>query len=170
MKVQLRDPVDQAELERGAATRTDPKIRDRFRAVLAAINGEEAPEIASALNRSRRFVQTWAYRYRDGGIPSLQDKPRPGKPCKLTVEERARFRKRILDGPIEADALICTLRGPEAQRILEQEFGKKYALGAVYALMARLRLSPLRPASKHPKNDPQAIAAWLESAPFLSRA
>jgi transposase len=169
MNISLRDPADRIELERGAATRRDPKLRDRFRSVLAALDGQEARQIAAAINRSRRFVQTWVYRYRDGGVAALADKPRPGKACKLSVEERERFRQRILKGPTEADGLTCTLRGPEARRILEQEFGKKYAVGAVYALMHRLKLSPLRPASYHPKNDPKAIQNWLESAPFLSR-
>lgn len=168
MKVQLRDPADRAALERGAATRNDPKYRDRFRAVLAAIDGMEAVPIASKIHRSRRFAQQWVYRYRDGGVAALADKPRPGKACKLTAEERERFRQRILKGPTEADGLACTLRGPEAQRILEREFGKPYALGAVYALMHRLGLSPLRPASRHPKNDPAAVAKWLEDAPLLS--
>ena len=169
MNIELRDPADRVELERGAATRRDPKLRDRFRSVLAAIDGQEAPQIAATINRSRRFVQTWVYRYRDGGVAALADRPRPGKACKLSVEERERFRQRMLKGPTEADGLICSLRGPEAQRILEREFGKKYALGAVYALMHRLKLSPLRPASYHPKNDPKAIQTWLDNAPFLSR-
>jgi transposase len=168
MNVRLRDPADRLELERGATTRQDPKLRDRYRAVLAGIDGGEAQVIAEKIHRSRRFVQEWVYRYRDGGVAALTDKPRPGKACKLSADEQQRFRQRILNGPTAADGLICTLRGPEAQGILEKEFGKKYALGAVYALMHRLRLSPLRPASQHPKNDPQAIAQWLDRAPFLS--
>lgn len=168
MKVQLRDPTDRAALERGSATRNDPTRRDRFRAVLHAIDGMEAVPIASKIHRSRRFVQLWVYRYRDGGVDALKDKPRPGKACKLTAEECERFRQRILNGPTQADGLVCTLRGPEALRILQKEFGKQYALGAVYALMHRLGLSPLRPASKHPKSDPAAAAKWLEDAPLLS--
>jgi transposase len=167
MQVALRDPADQAELERGAATRRDPKLRDRFRAVLLAIDGKEAVEIAQQIHRSRRFVQNWVYRYRDGGTAALKDKPRAGKACKLSVEEQQRFRQRILDGPLEADGLACTLRGPEAKRILQREFGKSYALGAVYKLMHRLGLSPLRPATRHPKSDPAALEKWLADAPFL---
>src|ERR1700710_345853 len=102
MNIQLRDPADRVELERGAATRRDPKRRDRFRSVVAAIDGKEARQIAAQINRSRRFVQTWVYRYRDGGVAALADKPRPGKACKLGVEERERFRRRILNGPTEA--------------------------------------------------------------------
>lgn len=169
MNVTLRSPEDRELLRKGAATRTDPKKRDRFRAVLHALEGMEANQIALKIKRVRRFVQTWVYRYRDGGVEALADKPHTGKPCKLTPEEQQAFRQRILNGPTDADGQICTLRGPEAKRILEVEFGKKYHLGAVYALMHRLRLSPLRPASRHPKNDPKAMADWLERAPFLSR-
>jgi len=168
MNVQLRVVTDRLELERGASTRKDPKLRDRYRAVLAAIDGAEAEDIALDLHRSRRFVQEWVYRYRDGGIAAFADKPRPGKPCKLSTEEQERFRQRMLNGPTQADGLACTLRGPEARRILEKEFGKKYALGAVYGLMHRLGLSPLRPASYHPKNDPVACEKWLAGAPLLS--
>ena len=168
MNVQLRDPSDRALLERGAAIRSDPTRRDRCRAVLHAVDGMEAVPIALKIHRSRRFVQHWVYRYRDGGVAALEDKPRPGKACKLTAEEQERFRRRILNGPTQADGLACTLRGSEAQRILEKEFGKPYALGAVYALMHRLGLSPLRPASKHPKSNPAAAAKWLEDAPLLS--
>ena len=39
MNVQLRDPADLLELKRGAETRNDPKLRDRYRSVLAAIDG-----------------------------------------------------------------------------------------------------------------------------------
>jgi len=102
MEVQLRDPADRAALERGAVTRNDPTRRDRFRAVLHAVDGMEAVPIASKIHRSRRFVQNWVYRYRDGGVAAMEDKPRPGKACKLTAEERERFRRRILDGPTEA--------------------------------------------------------------------
>jgi transposase len=167
MNVRLWSPGDRDELERGSATRKDPKLRDRFRAVLKAIDGGEANDIALAIHRSRRFVQEWVYRYRDLGVAGLKDKPHRGSACKLSVGEQQRFRQRILKGPTEADGLACTLRGPEAKQILEKEFGKKYSLSAVYGLMHRLRLSPLRPASSHPKNDPAAAKQWLESAPLL---
>lgn len=173
MNVTLTDPRDRELLEAGARTNKRPARRDRFRAVLMAIDGGEAPWIAARLHRSRRFVQNWAYRYRDGGVAALEDRPRPGKPCRLGPQEQQRFRQRILDGPLPgagADGGVCTLRGADTRRILRDEFGKKLSLPAVYALMHRLRLSPLRPARRHEKNDPAAMEAWLDDAPLLSKA
>ena len=169
MNVTLRVEADRVLLQAGARTNKRPARRDRFRAVLMALEGGEAPAIAGALHRSRRFVQDWVYRYRDGGVAALEDRPRPGKPCRLGPEERERFRRRILAGPTGADG-VCTLRGPEARKILQAEFGQKYSLPAVYTLLHRLRLSPLRPAKRHQKNDPAAMARWLGDAPLLSNA
>lgn len=169
MNVTLRVEADRVLLEAGARSNKRPVRRDRFRAVLMGLGGGEAPAIARTLHRSRRFVQDSVYRYRDGGVAALEDRPRPGKPCKLPPEELARFRQRVLAGPLPGDG-VCTLRGPEARKILEAEFGKKYSLPAVYALLHRLRLSPLRPAKRHKKNDAEAMARWLADAPLLSNA
>ena len=170
MNITLKDPKDRELLDAGARTNQRPARRDRFRAVLMAIDGSEAPQIAARLHRSRRFVQSWVYRYRDGGVAALEDRPRAGKPCRLDPDQRQRFRQRILEGPTDADGGVCTLRGPQAQRIIQAEFGKKLSLPAVYALMHRLRLSPLRPAKRHTKNDPEAMKTWLDDAPLLSNA
>jgi transposase len=75
----------------------------------------------------------------------------------------------MLAGPTDADGGRCTLRGTDARRIIEREFGKPLKLSTVYALMHRLNLSCLRPRPRHRKNDPPAMKAWLERAPFLSR-
>jgi IstB-like ATP binding protein/Homeodomain-like domain len=88
MNVTLRDEADRVLLEAGARTHKRPARRDRFRGVLMALEGGEALDIAEQLHRSRRFVQEWVYRYRDGGVAALEYKPRPGKPCRLDEKER----------------------------------------------------------------------------------
>jgi hypothetical protein len=45
-----------------------------------------------------------------------------------------------------------------------------YQLSGVYELLHRLNLSVLVPRPQHRKSDPEAQAAWLERAPFLSEA
>jgi transposase len=74
----------------------------------------------------------------------------------------------MLAGPTERDGGVCTLRGRDAVRILQQEFGVSYSLEGVYDLLERLNLSCLKPRPRHRKNDPQAMKTWLERAPFLS--
>jgi transposase len=168
MDIVERASGDVAALERRIRSEKQAKQRDRYRAVLLAIRGEMTASIQEKLGRSRGFVQRWAYAYRDGGLDAIQTGTPTGAPTKLTPQQEQLFKQRMLDGPTEADAGLCTLRGREAQRILEQQFGKPYSLSGVYKLMHRLGLSCLRPRPQHHKQDPQALEEWVERAPFLS--
>src|SRR5438874_1755507 len=84
MRLTEQTTGDIDELRRRAARERDALRRDRYRAVLMALDGDEAVDIARALGRARRSVQDWAYAYRDGGIDAIQPKPRPGRMPKLS--------------------------------------------------------------------------------------
>src|SRR5580698_3453206 len=100
--------------------------RDRYRAVRLALQGKETLDIADRLDRSRRSVQDWVYAYRDGGLDALQPKPRPGRRPKLPREREEELKSRLDAGPGPEDG-VCTLRGKDVVRILDQEFGVKYS-------------------------------------------
>lgn len=166
MHLTERTAGDIDELKRRAGAERDALRRDRYRAVLLALQGEEALQIAQALGRARRSVQDWGYAYRDGGIQAIQPRPRPGRTPKLPRDCEAQLRQRLDAGPRPHDG-VCTLRGKDVVRILEQEFGVKYSLGGAYDLLARLGYSCLTPRPLHEKSDPQTIADFQARAPFL---
>jgi transposase len=167
MHVEAHDTLE--ELERAVRTERVGRVRDRTHGVLLARRGHTAVEIAGMLSVSRRAVQGWVRRYNEGGLARLPDAPRPGQPRKCPRELFDAVKQRILDGPRPEDG-VCTLRGPDVQRILAAEFGVVQELSATYELMHALGLEPLRPRPRHVKNDPEAMEAWLASAPLLSSA
>ena len=167
MDIRWREPDDWQRLHEAISREKQAMQRDRLRAVVLAVEGKQALEIAEILGRSRRFVQAWVYAYRDGGIAALRPGKSSGRPTKLPREQEAAFKQRMLDGPRAGDG-VCTLRGVDAQRILAAEFGVPYTLDGVYDLLHRLGLSCLSPRPRHRKNDPQAMRAWVDSAPLLS--
>ena len=63
------------------------KQRDRYRAVLLAMDDIEGDPIAELIGRSPRFVDEWAARYRRGGIAALVPKRQRGLKPKLRVEQ-----------------------------------------------------------------------------------
>lgn len=168
MQVKLRCPEDLTQLQQQSRQQRDAKQRDRYRAILLAIEGHDAPAIARTLGRSRRFVQGWVYRYRDGGLEAVVPKRQTGRPPNLPTTKEESFKKRFLADPTEADG-VCTLRAKEARRILRDEFGIEYTLAGVYDLLHRLGLSCLAPRPRHRKNDPEQMHQWVENAPLLSR-
>jgi transposase len=172
MKVTLHDPAELQTLRERARSEANAKQRDRLRAVLMAAEGEdggelEGDDIARRLGRSPRFVDQWLARYRKGGLEAIRPGKAKGQKPKLPVEQHAAFKARILAGPTEADGGVCTLRGAQAKKILSKEFGVEMGLSGVYELMHRLNLSCLKPRPLHRKNDPVAVAQWLERAPLL---
>ena len=168
MQITPHHPEDLEQLRQYSHRQPNAKQRDRYRAVLLALEGHEAPEIARTLDRSRRFVQRWVYQYRDHGLQALGPKRQSGRPSKLPATQYETFKTRFLADPTAADG-VCTLRAKDARQILAQEFGVAYTLGGIYDLLHRLGLSCLVPRPRHPKNDPAQMQRWQEEAPLLSR-
>jgi len=167
MNVRAHHPNDLKRLSAMSRKETNAKQRDRYRAVLLALEGQSTPAIMTTLDRSRRFVQRWVYLYRDGGIDALCPKRQTGRPRKLTGHEEAQLRERILAGAKPQDA-VCSLRGQDIRRILHNKFGVAYSLPAVYVVLHRLGLSCLQPRPRHKKNDLQKMRQWLQDALLLS--
>jgi transposase len=168
MQIKVHHPSDVEQLRQRSRQQRDAKQRDRYRAVLLALEGHSAPAIAQTLARSRRSVQLWVYLYRDQGLEAICPKPQPGRPSKLPVSQQEPFKERMLAGPTPADG-VCSLRAKDAQRILQEEFGVEYTLAGVYDLLHRLGFSYLVPRPRHRKNDPAQMQQWLQGAPLLSR-
>lgn len=168
MIVQEHEAGDAARLTRLVASEADGRQRDRWRMALLALRGWEAPRIAEALSSNRRTVQTWVYRYRDGGVAALVARKPPGQRSRLPPDRAPAFIARMTAGPRPGDG-VCTLRAKDAQRILLDEFGVAYRLQSVYDLMHRLGLSCLKPRPRHERSDPEAMRRFKEeSAPLLS--
>ncbi len=71
MNVKLHHPKDLRQLRDISRKQHDAKQRDRYRAVLLALQGQATEAIMNTLDRSKNFVQRWVYAYRDGGIDAI---------------------------------------------------------------------------------------------------
>lgn len=166
MHVIERMPGDRDRLVKLVKAERHALRRDRYRAVLLALDGGEAAVIAETLGRARRSVQDWVYAYRDGGIDTIHPPKRPGRTPKLPREREDELRARLDAGPTEADG-VCTLRGRDVVLILEREFGVKYSLDGAYDLLARLGYTCQSPRPRHEKRDPEAQEKFKKAAPLL---
>jgi transposase len=140
------------------------KVARRLIAVRLAVLGHTAPDVAERVLLSERQVRTWVARYNGGGPEALADQPGRGRKRALTDDQEQRLRARLRAGPTDADG-VCTLRGEDVRRILEQEFGVVRCLQAVYDLLHRLGFEPLRPRPRHPKADPAAAEEFKRGSP-----
>ena len=156
------------ELRQHARKQHKARPRLRTQAVILALEGKTAANIAAALGAAERSVCSWIGRYNELGLEGLQAYSIPGRPCRLDAKQLERLRKRLDNAPKPKDK-VCTLRGQDIQRILQQEFGETYCLQGIYKLLHRLGYSSLMPRPQHTKADPQAQEAFKKSSHRSSR-
>jgi putative transposase len=170
MTVTPHEAEDRQSLDDLTRRESDAKQRDRYRAVLLAMDDDPEPEgdqIALRLGRSPRFVDEWVGRYRRGGLGALRPRKQPGRRPKLTPQQEEQLKARLDAGPRDADG-VCSLRGRDVCRLIEQEFKVVHTLGGIYDVLRRLGYSSLVPRPRHRKNDPEAMRQFVEGrAPFL---
>jgi transposase len=86
------DSVERAKVEKLAVARLAP--RDwvmRARIVVLSWSGLAVPEIAGRVGCHARTVRSWLHRFNDGGVAGLGDRVRPGRPRRLSEDERSRI-------------------------------------------------------------------------------
>lgn len=167
MTVTPHDVGDRQSLDDLVRREANAKQRDRYRAVLLAMDDLEGDEVALRLGRSPRFVDEWVGRYRRGGLGALRPKRQPGRRPKLTPQQEEQLKARLDAGPRDSDG-VCALRGKDVCRIIEREFGVAHTLGGIYDVLRRLGYSSLVPRPRHRKNDPRAMQRFVEhDAPLL---
>ena len=134
----------------------------RVQAVLLAKRGWTASHIATSLGCSLRAVKNWVDQYNRGGIEALHDRPRTGRPRQLDPQQYPQLKQR-LEAPPRPEDGVCTLRGLDIQRILQQEFGVLMSLQAVYDLLHRLDYSSLMPRPQHEEANPEVQEFFKEN-------
>ncbi len=150
MRVELRFTMD--ELDGLIAKAKSAPQRQRLRVIRWAQAGLTAPEVAKQTKLCRRQVQNWVRRFNALGLAGLKDEPGRGRPCPLSAEQQVKFKARLAAPPTPQDN-VCTLRGSDIQRILQQEFGVLRKLSAVYYLLHSLGYSSLVPRPRHVRAD-----------------
>jgi transposase len=152
MRVELR--CTKGELDGLIAKTKVASRRQRLWVIRWAMEGLTADEVATQTKLCRRQVQNWIRRFNGAGLAGLEDRPGRGRPCPLSSEQQTQFKTRLAKGPTAKDE-VCTLRGEDLRRILEQEFGVLRKLSSVYHLLHSLGYSSLVPRPRHAEADPR---------------
>jgi transposase len=72
---------------------------------------------------SSATLSLWVQRYNAAGLAGLEDKPRPGAPCKkLEVKQQATFRERLIKQPDAGKDGLVRWRVRDVQKVLQEEF------------------------------------------------
>lgn len=133
---------------------SNASLKLRYMAASLFDDGISRTKIAIRLNVSRRLVNEWITMYLSGGIDALAIKKSPGRPPKLSIQEKALLKDFVITNSTKTEG--GRLVGEDILRYIEDNFNVTYRLRNVYRLMAELNLSWITSRSKHPNQSQEA--------------
>jgi len=136
----------------------------RKRAVAAVLRGGHPENVAAAIGMGRGTVYNWVALFRAGGDAALLAKPIPGRPTKLSAEQRRRVATLVAGTDPRQLAFDFALWTRDMVReLISREFGIDLSLSAVGRMLHTMGLSPQRPLWRAWQADPGKVQAWKDT-------
>jgi transposase len=136
--------------------------RRRFKAIELLEQGYASGEVARRVGTTRRSVDLWRSRYRQGGQEALLSKPLPGRPPKLSDVQKQRLEKILLQGAQAAGYPTELWTCPRIAALIENQFGVIYHVDHIGRLLHALGWSPQKPARRAIERNEEAISNWIK--------
>ena len=130
---------------------TNGRLRIRLLAMLHIREGANRTETAKYLKVNRRMVNDWAKRFFNEGLDGLKEKPRTGRPKKLTIEQLSQFSEYVKSEAVKPNG--GRLNGHDFANYIDDKFDVRYTVQNVYLLLHQLNFSWITSRSKHPKQS-----------------
>lgn len=146
--------VSVEELEDALANVDGKRETQRLMAAIIYKRGPSVPKIAEWINKREATIYQWFDRIETEPIEdAIQDDPRPGRPPKLSDEEREQFEITLQESPDNAGIDAPAWTPKIARQYLRDEFVAEYTLRHVRRMMKEAGLSWQTPRPQPPTAD-----------------
>src|SRR3984957_17951994 len=154
------------ELPDGRCESNDVLDALRVRAVHARELGYAAVDIAAILGVREETVSRWCSRYDRGGREALPG-DRTGRPVgsgRLLTSEQEQCIRQLIEtkSPHELKITSALWTRQAVQELIKQQVGIRLPIRTVGEYLRRWGYTPQKPVRKAYKQDPKAVAEWLE--------
>jgi transposase len=152
----IRDDLTPEALRRRARHEPNRRAALRTLAVANALEGMSRAEAARLAGMERQALRDAVVRYNAEGIAGLRDRPKPGRPQRLSEAEQAALAGRVFTAPDpERDGTVAWTRA-DLCGWLEDRFGKPFHPSSLSRVLSRLDLARQKVRPVHPEVDPGA--------------
>ena len=133
--------MDRSVLEEAWSKEKNLKVKERILMLLKLQDGLSSYDVGRQHNCPHSKVLYWKYRFEEGGLTGLRDRPKSGRPPKVSSRELERI-KRIVEGK---DYTTAT----EVLKLVHEQTGIRYSLMHITRLLHSWGLSRKRPGKRH---------------------
>src|SRR6266436_3173686 len=139
----------------------------RRRAVHARELGYAVVDIAAILGVREETVSRWCVKYEQGGPEALPG-ARTGRPLgagRLLSQEQEQAIQERIDSQTPQELAIASALWTRAavQELIKQQTGQRLPIRTVGEYLGRWGYTPQKPVRKAYRQDPRAVAQWLET-------
>jgi len=124
------------------------------------LEGKGVREVARLVGAVPSAVFGWKQKLEEGGMEALRAKPHPGRPARLTNEQKQKLETVLLKGAEAAGFPTDLWTLPRVAQVIEREFGVKYHPGHVWHILRDMGWSAQKPERRARERDEKAIATW----------
>lgn len=137
------------------------ELEQRRRVAVSLLEqGMKPAHVAKAVGTSPASVTRWRQTYRSGGAEAMAAKPHPGKGLRLTIAQRRRLAKLLLQGARKHGYSTELWTLSRVAEVIAVNFGVTYHPGHVWYVLRSMRWSSQKPERRARERDEQAIDRW----------
>jgi transposase len=160
----IRQDYTPAELRRRASREGDRRAALRLLAIANALEGMSRAEAARLAGMERQALRDAVLRFNAEGPDGLHDRPRPGRPERLSEGQQAALKAHILRRPKPDKDGVSAWRLVDLCEHVERTYAMRYSPWGLSCLLKRLGLSRQKTRPSHPKGDAAAQAAFKKGS------
>jgi putative transposase len=161
----LRADFDAEEVRCWARTVKDANQARRLLAIAAIYEGMDREEAARVGGMDRQTLRDWVHRFNSQGSAGLINIKPPGRPSKLSAEQKEELCQLVEAGPDPQKHGVARWRCVDLKRVLGERFGVDLSEVRLGRVLKELGFSHISARPRHPAQDPHAIAAFKKTFP-----
>lgn len=131
------------------------KLKERYQALYLLGEGKNCTEVAKVLKRSRRTILNWLHAFNDGGLDGIVPNIPPGRPSRLTDEQKVALRDDVLQHPRELGYEFSNWEGKSVAFHVSKKFDVEMGVRQAQRLLHELGFTLQRPRYHFKKADPK---------------
>ncbi|RMD67038.1 IS630 family transposase [Candidatus Parcubacteria bacterium] len=124
--------------------------------------GKGVREVARLVGASPSSVSRWKQILEREGMAGLKARPHPGKPPKLSPQQRQALVGILQKGAQAAGFATDLWTLARVAQVIERHFGVRYHPGHVWRILRGMGWSPQKPERRARERDEEAIRQWRE--------
>src|SRR5262249_37683634 len=114
------------------------RVFRRAQAVRDVVKGQRLQTVSDTLHFTYSALRKWVYRFADQGVHGLVDRPRSGRPPKVTCELEKHLHRLVAQDPLEHGSLYSQWSCRELAAVLARETGVQLGRESVRGILKKM--------------------------------